>query len=173
MNASFYTSASGRIACLLTAVGILLPYLLRPTRVSQALGFAPRHDLPYLRRMWPHYWTGYLSLGLSFYHAWVSMAFGRIPRTSLAGLWLATFALFLLFVQLLLGLVLQKARGAPAIARRLHFWSMVEIFVLVLAHIALNGSLPLLRISVCASASELFHIADTFQRHVVFSRTHE
>jgi hypothetical protein len=147
MNVSFYASASGWIAGLITAVGILLPYLLRPTRVGRALGFAPRHEAFYLRRMWPHYWTGYLSLGLSFYHAWVSMAFGRMPRTSLAGLWLATLALFLLFVQLLLGLVLQKARGARAIARRLHFWSMVGIFVLVLAHIRLNGSLPVLRIA--------------------------
>jgi len=143
MNVFFYTSASGWIACLLTAVGMLLPYLLRPTRVGQALGFAPTQNAPYLRRMWPHYWTGYLALGLSFYHAWVSMAFGRMPRTSLAGLWLATIALLMLFVQLVLGLVLQKARGSRAIARRLHFWSMVGIVTLVLVHIALNGSFVL------------------------------
>ena len=147
MNAFFYTTASGWVACILTVVGMLLPYLLRPGRIGQALGFAPSHDVPYLRRMWPHYWTGYLALGLSFYHAWVSMASGRPPRTSLAGLWIATFGLFLLFVQFLLGLVLQKARGPRVVLRGLHFWSMVGILVLVFVHVALNGPLPLLRVA--------------------------
>jgi len=147
MNAFFYRSASGWVACILTVVAMLLPYLLRSGRLSQALGFGPSRDVPYLRRMWPHYWTGYLALGLSFYHAWVSMAPGPLPRTSLAGLWLGTFGLLLLFVQFLLGLVLQQSRGPNAVTRGLHFWSMVGILVLVFVHVALNGPLPLLRVA--------------------------
>ena len=139
MNSFFYTASSGWLACLLIAVGIALPYLLRRTPLTKKLGLAQNSSLPYLRRMWPHYWVGYLCLALSFYHAWIPMASGRIPRSSLTGLWLATFALFLLFVQLLLGLALKQPSSSRALLRKVHFWSMVGVSALVLAHIVLNS----------------------------------
>jgi hypothetical protein len=140
MNSFFYTSASGWLATILIGVEIMLPYLLRRTRLSESLGIAQEHQRPYLQRMWPHYWAGYLLLGLAFFHAWIPMASGRMPKTSLTGLWLATFALGLLFLQILIGLTLRSgvSRG---FLRAVHFWTMLGIGVLVLSHVWLNRSL--------------------------------
>jgi hypothetical protein len=68
------------------------------------------------------------------------MASGHMPHTSMRGLWLATYALGLIFLQLLLGLALRYIgpRGAQAM-RRIHFILMVGIAALVLSHLWLNG----------------------------------
>jgi hypothetical protein len=145
MNGFFYTSATGRIATIMIGVEILLPYLLRGTRLSVALGLVQAYSTAYLQRMWPHYWAGYLLLGLSFVHAWIPMSAGRMPRTSMTGLWLATFALALLFVQLLLGLALQGGDEARRLLRVAHFWTMLAVSALVGAHLYLNSSFFLIR----------------------------
>jgi len=44
-------------------------YLLRPNRLSRRIGLARADPAPYLARLWPHFWMGYLSLALSFLHA--------------------------------------------------------------------------------------------------------
>src|ERR1700675_1301560 len=135
MNVFFYTSASGRIATILIGVEVLLPYLLRRTRLSTSLGLVQTYSSAYLQRMWPHYWAGYLLLVLSFVHAWIPMSAGRMPRTSMTGLWLATFALGLLFVQLLLGFALQGRTEARRSLRVAHFWTMLAVSALVVAHL--------------------------------------
>jgi hypothetical protein len=141
MNSFFYTSATGWIASILIGVEALLPYLLRRTHLSERLGLAPDRERPYLQRMWPHYWAGYLLAALAFGHAWIPMSAGHMPRTSLAGLWLATLALGLVFLQLLFGLFLQKAQETRRILRVAHFWTMLLISMLVLLHLGLNSSL--------------------------------
>lgn len=141
MNSFFYTSTTGRIATILTAVEILLPYLLRRTRLSKSLGIAQGYAAPYLKRMWPHYWAGYLLLALSFVHAWIPMSAGRMPVTSPSGLWLATIALALLFLQIFLGLLLQRAGEARRFLRAAHFWIMLVVCALVFAHLWMNSSL--------------------------------
>ena len=141
MNAFFYTSVSGRIATILIGVEILLPYLLRRTRLTVSLGIVQASAKGYLRRMWPHYWAGYLLLILSFVHAWVPMPAGRLPRTSIIGLWLGTIALALLFLQLLLGLALQRANETRRFLRVAHFWTMLVVCMLVLSHLWMNGSI--------------------------------
>ena len=145
MNSFFYTSATGRIALILIGLEILLPYLLRRTHLSESLGIAQSYTRPYLQRMWPHYWAGYLLLILSLAHAWIPMAAGRMPTTSLTGLWLATLALALLFFQLFLGLTLQTAGETRRFLRVAHFWTMLVVSVPVLAHVYLNSSLILMR----------------------------
>lgn len=145
MSSFFYASATGRIALILVGLEILLPYLLRRTRLSGSLGIAQGYTKPYLQRMWPHYWTGYLLLILSLAHAWIPMAAGRMPTTNLTGLWLATLALALLFFQLFLGLTLKIAGETRRFLRVAHFWTMLLVSVLVLAHLFLNSSLFLMR----------------------------
>jgi len=122
-------------------VEVLLPYLLRGTRLREGLGLASNQERPYLLRMWPHYWAGYLLAALAFAHAWIPMSAGRMPGTSLTGLGLATLALGLIFLQLLFGLFLQQAGETRRILRAIHFWTMLLISVLVLFHLGLNASL--------------------------------
>ena len=140
MNSFFYASVTGWIAAILVGVEVLLPYLLRRTRLSERLGIAQGQEKPYLQRMWPHYWAGYLLAALAFAHAWIPMSAGHMPKTSLTGLWLATLALGLVFLQLLLGLFLQQAGETRHILRVTHFWTMLLISALILLHLGLNGT---------------------------------
>ena len=131
---------TGWISSILVGVEILLPYLLRPTRLARALPTAPAYATPYLRRMQPHYWLGYGALAVSFAHAWLPMRTGFAARMNRTGLWLATVALLLLFIQIFLGLMLQNpATRQRASLRSFHFWCMTCLFILVVSHIWLNG----------------------------------
>jgi hypothetical protein len=147
MQAQFLTSASGWILVALAAVAIALPFLLRRTTLSVALGLVDARSTPYLRRMRPHYWLGYLITGITLAHAVVPMAAGFAGRVNALGLYLATGALFLLFGQVLLGMSLRQpgVSGRRGI-RRWHFWGMVGIVTLGVGHIALNS--PTLRVLI-------------------------
>ena len=140
MRAFLFTSASGWIATLLIATEILLPYLLRRSRLSEWLGVAEGFAKPYLVRMWPHYWAGYALLVLSLMHAWVPMRAGYARGANALGLSIATAALGALLSQAVLGLALHDAKvQSRAGLRRSHYWLMVAIAAGVAAHIALNG----------------------------------
>jgi hypothetical protein len=135
------TRIIGWLTVLLLGVIIALPYL-------PAVGFgangrsAPGFFRLPLRRMAFHYWLAPLVALGSFVHAWIPMASHRMPRTNYDGLWLATAALGLIFVQLGLGVVLRfTPRGAPNLLRRTHFTLMLGITVLVLLHLWMNNSL--------------------------------
>ena len=140
MQALFFTSASGWILVVLAATTIALPFLLRRTALSVALGLVDARGAPYLRRMRPHYWLGYLITGITLAHAVVPMGAGFAGRVNALGLYLATGALFLLFGQVLLGMSLRQpdVSGRRGI-RRWHFWVMVGIVTLGIGHIALNS----------------------------------
>ncbi|HLH08938.1 MAG TPA: hypothetical protein VKW78_16985 [Terriglobales bacterium] len=118
-------------------VEAVLPYLLRRTALSTWLGVAT-FTRPYIRRMWPHYWIGYLVLALGTIHGWIAMKPGHIAATSLAGLWLATAAWFLMLAQVVLGLYLQAPGSKRASLRAWHYWVMVTLIVCVGLHIWLN-----------------------------------
>lgn len=136
----FYSSASGWIATILIGVEILLPYLLRRSPLSQLLSIFAGHAQPYLQRMWPHYWVGYLLLSLSLAHGWTAMSAGQMRRTNATGLWIATLALCILLSQALLGLLLQDKRlEARTRVRRWHFWMMLALGFTVTIHIWLNS----------------------------------
>lgn len=138
--AFFFTNATGRIALLLFGVDILLPFLLRKTPLSQALGLQQNSGTSYLRRMWPHYWCGYLLLVFSAAHAWFSMQAATMSRLNMTGLWLATVATGLLLLQVALGLLLQD-RTLPTrnLIRRWHYWIMLTLVAAIAAHVWLNG----------------------------------
>lgn len=63
-----------------------------------------------------------------------------MARTNSLGLYLATLALMLLFLQIAMGLALQQ-RSLPErrSVRSWHFWTMAGVVVLVGGHIWMNG----------------------------------
>ena len=90
-----------------------------------------------------HYLLGFVLPAAALAHGWIPMAAGHMPRASMTGLWLATFALGLLFLQLLIGLATQRLRGdGNSVARltlcRTHFVTMLVIAALALSHMLLN-----------------------------------
>jgi hypothetical protein len=81
----------------------------------------------------------YAIAGFSTFHASLSMN-GRQPRLHAEGLWMATVALGLLWVQVWCGLLLRDPLS-PSLRialRRLHFWSMFIILTLIALHIQIN-----------------------------------
>ena len=130
------TALWGWLSLALLAVVVAIPYLRRTTVVAQAADM-PR---PYLSALSAHYWLALTVFIVSFVHAWIPMAAGHIPQTSMRGLWLATYALGLLLLQLAFGLALRfgHARTVRAL-RYIHFLLMLGIAALVLAHVWLNG----------------------------------
>jgi hypothetical protein len=68
------------------------------------------------------------------------MRTGLARRTNTTGLWLATVALGFLLFQALLGLLLQDPATKPRRAlRRMHYWCMTLIILLIALHVWLNA----------------------------------
>jgi hypothetical protein len=132
----FFSGISGWILALLLPLTIALPFLLR--RVKP--GVSGRY--PLVQRLWPHYWLGYAIVALAVIHAWIATGTGLALRANTTGVYLATGALFLVFAQVFLGLLLRvpSLRRRTEVQRR-HFWVMVGIVTLTLGHIALNSVL--------------------------------
>jgi hypothetical protein len=128
-------SLAARIATVLCALAITLPYWLRRGR-SKEMRQARR--VPYLRRLRPHFWAGYSLLGLSLFHAGTVMrAMGLAdPR----GIWAATAAILLMFLEVFLGLSLREGAlvGRKQVCR-IHFWGMVLLVGFLTAHLWLNA----------------------------------
>ena len=128
---------SGRVAVILCGFTILLPYVLRRNQLSQILGLGQENASPYLHRLRPHFWLGYLILAFSIVHAGTVMA--AMSRANQAGIWTATVALFLLMLEAMLGLFLKEVHASGRIfLRRLHFWNMATVVTLLAAHLWLN-----------------------------------
>ena len=88
--------------------------------------------------MWPHYWLGYLLAAVVLAHT--SLVMGpAIGRTDAIGIWAATLALFLLFLQVGLGLILKVGSRRQRQFRHWHFWSMIGFVGLLVIHIVRNG----------------------------------
>jgi hypothetical protein len=124
------SALSGWAAVLLFGSGLAIPYLFR--RVAGA-------KIPYLRRMWPHYWVGCLTFVASFAHAWFAMRSGNMRGMNLSGVWIATVALIVILWQIVVGLLLRDpAQSKRRALRRLHFWTMALVAALIVLHVALN-----------------------------------
>ena len=134
----FVGSLAARLATVLCVLVIALPYGLRRNRLSRGLGLAQEHARPYLRRLWPHFWLGYVILALSTVHAGTVMP--ALKRASNAGVLAATGAFFLLLFEVALGLSL-KDGSLPARRswRALHFWTMVAFMMALSVHLGLNN----------------------------------
>ncbi len=124
------TAFSGWASVLLFGSGLALPFLLRRT---------PAARTPFLRRMWPHYWLGYLTLLVSFVHAWLAMSRGNMRGVDLAGVWIATVALLVILWQVAVGFMLSDpAQPQRRTLRRIHFWTMMLVAGLIVAHVVRN-----------------------------------
>ena len=130
MGPIILTSISGWVVALLLPITITIP--LRHSRVQRAI-------LPALR---PHFWLGYGIAVLAIAHAGIAEGLGVALRANAMGVYLATGALLLVFLQVFLGLLLREPslRRRPLVRRR-HIWVMVCIIVLAIGHIALNSAL--------------------------------
>ena len=121
---------SGWAGVLLFGSSLAMPYLFR--RV-------PGAKTPYLQRMWPHYWLGYMTFFTSFAHAWSAMRSGNMRGINLPGVWIATVALIVILWQIGVGLLLRDPiQSKRQTLRRLHFWTMALVTGLIVLHIALN-----------------------------------
>jgi hypothetical protein len=130
MNDYVGTALSGWAGVMLVGSGLAMPYLLRG--VSRA-------KTPYLRRLWPHYWLGYLALLVSSAHAWLAMRSGNTRGINPSGIWIATIALLIMLWQIAVGLLLRDpAQSSRRTLRRIHFWTMTLVAGLIVVHIALN-----------------------------------
>ena len=132
MNDYLQTALSGWSGVALFGSGLAMPYLLRRTRGAKT---------PYLRRMWPHFWLGYMAFLVSFVHAWFTMRSGNMRGINTAGVWIATGALLIMLSQIAVGLMLRNPTQSNRRAlRRTHFWTMTLVAGLIVVHIALNRS---------------------------------
>jgi hypothetical protein len=121
-------SATGWTAVLLAGVEIALPYMLRNSVRAQSVR----------ARMWPHYWLGYVLVALILTHS--SFVMGpAMGRSDAFGIWAATLALCVIFLQVGLGLILKSGTGLQSQVRRWHFWSMVAFTALLLTHLWRNA----------------------------------
>ena len=85
-------------------------------------------------------WVLMVLLIATILYPFLLMSAGLAGRVNAAGLYLATVALLLIFVQVLLGRRLRWPKlSLRRVVRRWHFWVMVGIVVFVLGHIALNS----------------------------------
>src|ERR1035438_181214 len=136
MSSFFLTSATGRVAVILFGLDILIPYILRRSRLSRGLGLGQGHSSKYLHRMWPHHWCGYLLLVFSTGHAWISMQLGNMTRMNMSGLLFATIAVGLLILQVALGLLLKDRQlQTRKLIRRWHYWTMLALIAPGAAHV--------------------------------------
>ena len=108
MTSYLVSSVAGRIAVVLCIFAVMLPYWLRRNRPGRSLGFGRDNAGSYLHRLWPHFWLGYLIVGFSLLHTGTVMA--AMARANPVGVWAATGALFLLMLEVTLGLSLKDAR---------------------------------------------------------------
>ncbi len=133
-----FGSLAARVATVLCLAAIGLPYLLRRNRLSRGLGLAQEYAVPYLRRLWPHFWVGYVILALSTAHAGTVMR--AMGRANGAGILAASVAFFLLLLEILLGLSLKDEKlCARRPLRRLHFWTMGAFVAALGMHLWLNA----------------------------------
>ena len=142
MPVNFALSAAfGWTAVVLMIAATLLPYLLRSTALSRALGIAVSSKAAFFERMRPHAWLGYTIVALGGLHTFAASA-GGLGRFEPAGLWLAAMALSLVAAQWLLGSMLMRRALAPRRqVRRWHFGVMLGASAAVFAHAYLNGAL--------------------------------
>ena len=139
MGAQFDTTTAiwGWLALASLIVVVAIPYFRRKGPSVGAESSVPR---AHLSRLIAHFWIAPAVLAISFVHAWIPMASGHMPRTSMNGLWLATYALGLMFVQIVLGIALRYFGLRTArVLKRVHLALMLGIVALVLLHLALNG----------------------------------
>jgi len=130
MNEYLATALNGWGGVILFGSGLMIPYLFRG---------ASKPGTSYLRRIWPHYWLGYLTFFVSLVHAWLAMRKGIMRGINATGIWIASIALLIMLWQIGIGLMLQvPLQSNRRKLRRIHFWTMTSLAGCIVVHVALN-----------------------------------
>lgn len=132
MSSLIIVSVSGWFLTVLFIMTSVYPFVLR----SGWLGPVQ----PFLVRMRLHYWLGYSIAAITLVHAFLSMSGAIVRHINNTGLYLATVALLLICVQVVVGRRLSWPKlSLRRVVRRWHFWVMVAISVFVVGHVVLNS----------------------------------
>ena len=126
------TSITGWVLIVLLVATVLYPFFLRKGLLGPIQ--------PFLQRMRFHYWLGYGLASILVIHAFLPMMANFIGGVNTLGLYLATGAFFLIYIQVAIGFNLKYPKLAMRrLVRRWHFWMMVAIVVFVVGHVILNS----------------------------------
>jgi hypothetical protein len=85
-----------------------------------------------------HIVLGLILLPLTFAHAWLSMTSVSMKSANIAGLWLATAALLLLGVQVLIGTALIRPSESSGSLKKVHLAVGFGILALASVHVLLT-----------------------------------
>jgi hypothetical protein len=88
-------------------------------------------------RMRPHAIAGYAILAFALVH--LSMSMGSMGGANSTGIWLATFGLFALVAQALIGANLQSPGGYRIELHRWHLIAFAAVLLLAVGHVVYNG----------------------------------
>lgn len=91
---------------------------------------------PFVARLRPHYYLGYVVLALGIGHTLLSL--GNVPSIGSLDTWIAIWALVGLGLQTFIGLSLQAPGGYRQPLRRWHLIATFAVFVLILGHVVLS-----------------------------------
>lgn len=132
MESFIVTSFTGWVLIALLIITILYPFFLRKGLLGPIQ--------PFLQRMRFHYWFGYSLAGILVIHAFLPMMASFIRGVNTLGLYLATGAFFLIYIQVAIGYNLKYPKlTLRRMVRHWHFWIMVAIVVFVAGHVILNS----------------------------------
>jgi hypothetical protein len=139
----YLSVASAWLIWVLVAAAIVIPYLVRPTRIARSLGLIGAWSGAKLARMRPHMWLGCAIAGVIVAHALLALRAGGFSQVGRAGIWFAMIALALAFGQLVIGIALaQEICAQRSLLRRAHFAAMIGLVVTALGHTLLNAPGP-------------------------------
>jgi len=125
MQALLLSIASGWLVVCLFAIASLLPWAVSRNPAAEF--------------RW-HFSIGQAIAPIALLHSWPAMSQGWAMRAGQAGIYAASTAFLLLFVQAGLGLRLRDSRGpARRRLRRVHFAAMAVVAGLVAVHIGSNS----------------------------------
>lgn len=143
----YISSATAWLVVVLIAATAVIPYLVRPTRLSAWLGLRDARKGGSIRRMGLHVWLGYAIVVLASVHTAAAMSLGDMTRFDPAGLWFATVAFASLLIIFSLGRRLTQPLGRSRPEYRTwHFWMAIVLIASAFGHTLLNS--PTVRLLV-------------------------
>ncbi|MBL8630287.1 MAG: hypothetical protein JNM81_11690 [Rhodospirillaceae bacterium] len=135
MSAFILTSTSGWAATLMIVAAVGLTYLLRKLRAADTQNARGT----YMARMQAHVWVGVAVLAATLIHFGASMRPELMRGANGLGLTLATVAVLVLVVQVVVGARLNRFPDHARPLRKAHFAAMLVLVALIAVHVLLNS----------------------------------
>jgi hypothetical protein len=147
LRSIYVSSATARLVVVLIAATAVIPYLVRPTKLSVWLGLRDAWKGGSIRRMGLHVWLGYAIVIFASVHTAAAMSLGDVTRFDPLGLWFAVVAFASLVIIFSLGRRLTQPIGWKRPEYRTwHFWMAIVLIVSAFGHTLLNS--PTVRLLV-------------------------